>query len=78
MRDKEDWNVITVQPYLLKEEKKGDISVITVQLPLKIVNDIYLYDATSSSLMTVSRLSSEFTNLISLCSCFSYTCLESV
>ena len=37
-----------------------------------------LYDAISSTLMILSRSSSEFTNLIFLYSFFSYTCLESV
>ena len=37
-----------------------------------------LYDAISSTLMILSRSSSEFKNLIFLYSFFSYTCLESV
>ena len=37
-----------------------------------------LYDATSITLMILSRPSSEFINLIFLYSIFSYTCLESV
>ena len=63
------------------KEKKREISITTVHdylSKLWMTLMLSLYDAISSTLMILSRSSSEFTNLIFLYSFFSYTCLESV
>ena len=83
---------IHVERINIKEKEKREISITTIHDYLfskkKTIHDYLskllmtlmfsLYDAISSTLMILSRSSSEFTNLIFLYSFISYTCLESV
>ena len=62
-------------PILQKKKKKPTYDYLS---KLWMTLMLSLYDANSSTLMILSRSSSEFTNLIFLYSFFSYTCLESV